>query len=399
MRYFLLCSLLCLMNTPVVRADDATPKQAPPASTTGTSSYHIAPQDVLDITIQDHADLSKTTTVLPDGTISYPYVGEFKASGLTLREITDRITGALSKEIASPQVTVTIRTLHERTPSQVSVLGAAKTTGKFTYKEGWRVLDLLIECGGLPADKGAQFTAVLKREGSETIPLDLAHILSVTDTKANIPLMPNDVLFVTEYIAAPSVAQVLGEVGHPGNVLLPKDGSIIPVLLAAGSPTPRAALSRSRITHNGQTTTVDLTGFLKDGMIDPSIKLESGDELFIPPNNLSFYVEGAVAHAGAEPYPDGQKVTVRSALSMAGGQTPSANLKGAGIFHRTPDGKATFTKINLDDMLNKGDRSKDVALEPGDTLVVPGRHKAGGVGGIGLASVLSALSFATLFGL
>ncbi|MCW3100920.1 MAG: polysaccharide export protein [Chthonomonadaceae bacterium] len=397
MRYLILCSLLCLMNTPVVRADDATPKQAPPAAAPGTSAYRIAPQDVLDITIQDHADLSKTTTVLPDGTISYPYVGEFKASGLTLREIADRITGALSKEIASPQVTVTIRTLHERTPSQVSVLGAAKAAGKYTYKEGWRVLDLLIECGGLPADRGAQFTAVLKREGGETIPLDLPHILSATDTKANILLMPNDVLFINEFIVVPSTAQVLGQVVHPGGVLLPKDGSIIPVLLAVGGPTPQAALTQAQITHNGQTTTVDLSGFLTKGMIDPSIKLESGDELFIPQNKMIFRVLGAVGRSGALTYPENQKVSALDAISMAGGQAQDANLKDASIIHPFKGGKPDITKINLEDVIKKGDISKDVTLQPGDILFVPQRGRSHNP--FSFASVLTALSFASIFGL
>jgi len=71
---------------PALRADDTTPKPAAPAPVS-VPSYRVSPEDVLDITVQDHTDLSKVAVVLPDGTISYPYVGEFKASGMTLREI------------------------------------------------------------------------------------------------------------------------------------------------------------------------------------------------------------------------------------------------------------------------------------------------------------------------
>ena len=396
MRPPILCLLLFVAGTSGIRADEATPAKALPASAAETPIYRIAAQDVLDITVQDHADLSKTTLVLPDGTISYPYIGEFKASGLTLHQISDRIAGALSKEIASPQVTVTIRSLHERLPSQVSVLGAAHSTGKYTLKEGWRVLDLLIEAGGLPMDHPATFSAGIIRNGSSIIPVDLAKIFAATDVKANFLLMPDDILVVREVVSTLARIQILGEVGKPGAFSLPPDGSIVTLLIAAGGPTPRAALSKATITHNAQTVTVDLSGFLSEGKISDKVKLESGDTLFIPQNKMSYSVYGAVAHPGYQAYPDGQSISALAALSLAGGQNADANLKAVSVIHPSKTGTPDVTSLNVDDMIKKGQLSKDVMLQPGDILFVPTRtHK----GGFGFASLLYAMPYLGFLGL
>lgn len=395
MRHLILCSLLFLMATPVLRADDTTPKQPAPPTPTSAPSYRVTPEDVLDISVQDHADLSKTAVVLPDGTISYPYVGEFKASGMTLHEIQDRITGVLSKEILNPAVTVTIKTLHERPVSQVVVMGPVRTSGKFTLKEGWRVLDLLVECGGLPNNPGGGFIASLVRKNVSNS-LELPRILSGTDLKANLLLEPNDILIVREVIFTPATINILGEVTHTGTMQLPKDGSMISILIAAGGPTPRAALSKSTITHNGETTSVDLSSFLIEGKVAPSIKLEAGDTLFVPVNTRTYSVYGSVGRQGLETYPDSQPITALTALTIAGGQTADANLKAAQVVHPTKGGSPNITTINLEDAIKKGNLANDVALAPGDILFIPSRKKGNG---FNLSSILTVLSVRSLLGL
>lgn len=393
MRHLILCSLLFLIATPGLRADDTTPKPAAPAPVS-VPSYRVSPEDVLDITVQDHTDLSKVAVVLPDGTISYPYVGEFKASGMTLREIQDRITSVLSKEILTPNVTVTIKTLHERPVSQVVVLGAVRTAGKFTLKEGWRVLDLLIECGGLPNNPNGSYIATLTRKGTQTT-LELPRILSGTDIKANLLLEPNDMLRIQEVIFAPATVNILGQFTQTGFMQLPKDGSVLSILIAA-KPTLQAALSKAEITHDGKMKIVDLSGYAESGKIDPNIKMEAGDTLFIPINKLTFGVYGSVGHQGEEIYPENEKIKASKALNMANGATQDADLKKAAIIHPMKDGKENITPINLEEVLKKGNVAKDLVLAPGDKLYIPPRgHKPG----INMASIFSALSFANLLGL
>ena len=51
------------------------------------TDYVIGPQDVLTVTVYDHADLSGKFTVEADGTLTFPLIGRVKAAGLTLRAL------------------------------------------------------------------------------------------------------------------------------------------------------------------------------------------------------------------------------------------------------------------------------------------------------------------------
>lgn len=59
--------------------------------------YGIAKGDILDITVWQHPELSKELPVRSDGIISYPFLGDIQAHGLTVAEFKEKITQGLSK--------------------------------------------------------------------------------------------------------------------------------------------------------------------------------------------------------------------------------------------------------------------------------------------------------------
>lgn len=382
MRYLLSLTLLILALVPGMRATAADGAVMP--------AYKIASDDVLDITVQDHTDLSKAVTVLPDGSISYPYLGELVVSGMTLRAVSERITVALRKQITDPIVTITVKSLHERAGRMVSILGAVKSPGKRTLKDGWKILDVIAECGGLTVDRPELVSATLIRGGSETISVDLIRVLSVADPKANITLMADDVLLVHELDSSLIQAQVMGEVARPGFYYVPKDGAVSTFINEAGGFTPKAALSKATLTHAGKTTDIDLRSLLVDGHA-AGIKIVPGDKLYIPQNRLFYALIGAVGHTGMQDYPEDKTVTVLSALTMAGVQSSGANLKSVSVIHPTKDGKPSIVVVNVEIMLKKGDTSKDVTLLPGDIVYVPSKSQRSGVG------IGDALGYLSLF--
>src|SRR3989344_1855376 len=71
--------------------------------------YRVGVGDVLEISVWRNVDLDKIVIVRPDGSISYPFVGEISAAGLTLMEIDERLTSSLSNFIRNPQVSVAIQ--------------------------------------------------------------------------------------------------------------------------------------------------------------------------------------------------------------------------------------------------------------------------------------------------
>ena len=79
-------------------------------------------------------------------------------------------------------------------------------------------------------------------------------------------------------------------------------------------------------------------------------------------------VTGQVKNPQALPYHEG--MTVLDAVLAVGGITDFAAGNRAKVV-RTADGKAQEIKIRLDRLLEKGDMSQNIALRPGDVLLIP----------------------------
>lgn len=390
---FVLSVLVAATLAPAARA---LVPEAPPSL---PASYRIVPEDLLEITVVNQPDLSRSVPVLPDGKIAYPYLGEITVAGLTLRELTRRIEKGLEAQYVNPQVTILVRQ-RKIEVREVSVLGAVKTQGKHAIKEGWRVLDVIADSGGLSTERPEWVSATLYRSGgAESIPLDMVRLLATAAPEANPILEAGDILLVQELDPARTQIQVLGEVGRTGLVTAPRDGSVASVLAAAGGPTPKAALSRAVLLRDGATTPVDLRGLLVDGKLEPEVKLLPGDTLVIPQNKREYGVLGAVRTTGMSDYPDDQALTVRSVLTRAGGPAPGADLKGATVIRPATGGAGnpTLIPVDLEALLKgKGDASQDVAVQPGDILFVPDKQQRRG---FRLTDALSFLPYVTYISL
>jgi polysaccharide biosynthesis/export protein len=79
-------------------------------------------------------------------------------------------------------------------------------------------------------------------------------------------------------------------------------------------------------------------------------------------------VTGQVKNPEALPYHEG--MTVLDAVLAVGGVTDFAAGNRARVV-RTTDGKVQEIKIRLDRLLEKGDMSQNIALRPGDVLLIP----------------------------
>ncbi len=383
--HLILCPMLILSLAPVARAQEATPTSPPSTTIVVPRNYRIAVDDVLSIRVMNQPDLSVQVSVLPDGKISYPILGDVKVAGFTTEQISRRITSALAKRFVRPQVTVNVMS---RQIDQISVIGSAiRTPGNRNLKEGWRVLDALADAGGLSVDKPGWATAYLLRRGSTLpIPINLVRLMTNTDPNENQPLKAGDMLFIQALDPSQIQVSVLGEVAAPRLMPAPEDGSVLTVLSTAGGPTPRAALSRASIFRRGKSIPINLQG-ITDGKIPDTVKMEPGDTLMIPSNKLQYSVIGAVNSPGTRDYPEGETLTVMTAIARSGGQARDANIKEATLVRVAEDGTSTRTVINMEEVLKKGDTSKDIPVQPGDYVFLPSKDPKRKFG------ILDALSF------
>lgn len=406
-------SLLIPYGMAAAQPPAATPQ--PPAEIADDPGSRITPEDVLEISVLGEPELTKTITVPANGKISYPYSGEFKVAGLTVREVIRFLTTKLTKQLVDPQISVEIVKRPER---YVSILGAVKTPGKVAIKEGWRVLNVLAESGGLSVSRVEWVTATLVRESGETVLLNLTQLFTNANQQDNIPVNPGDIILVKEVDISKTQVQVLGAVDKQGAYTAPSDGSIVAAIAAAGGTTPQAALSRAIIRRDGKDIPVDLTPLVRAGQegVPPStgadIPLKPGDTLFIPQNTRKFAVLGAVTRPGALEYPEGRTIDVLEALSLVGGQTRDADLKGVVLMRAstTPGQNAatldTSRMVTLDlwsELRRRDDKAKgsnkvaaapsSFKLNPGDVLLIPDKGSSTRTGFRDMIAVLPALGW------
>ena len=113
----------------------------------GTSAYKIGPVDVLEISVFNVPDLSKTVQVADTGTINLPLVGDVVAAGRTAQEIERDLTKKLGdKYLQSPQVTVFIK---EYNSQRVTIEGAVKKPGVYPIRGKGTLLQYVATAEGV----------------------------------------------------------------------------------------------------------------------------------------------------------------------------------------------------------------------------------------------------------
>jgi polysaccharide export outer membrane protein len=85
--------------------------------------------------------------------------------------------------------------------------------------------------------------------------------------------------------------------------------------------------------------------------------------------NSQVRVVGQASNPRAVPYRDG--MTVLDVVIEVGGLAQFAAGNRAKIVRTAPGGTSTELRVRLDDLINKGDLSQNIALQPGDVLIIP----------------------------
>jgi polysaccharide export outer membrane protein len=133
-------------------------------SAPGSHAYRIGPLDILDISVFQAPELSKTVEVADNGMIDLPLIGETPAAGKTAQELQRDLNSKLgSKYLQNPKTTVTVK---EFNSNRVTVSGAVKAPGVFPYK-GETLYQFITMAGGLNRDQSNSMVLVLRQNGDQ----------------------------------------------------------------------------------------------------------------------------------------------------------------------------------------------------------------------------------------
>jgi polysaccharide biosynthesis/export protein len=259
-----------------------------------TPSYVLHPGDQLAITVFDEPTLSGAATVLPDGTITYPLVGQLNVGGETVKAATLKLTGALHQYVKDPIVSIAVTQLGSY---NILVLGDVKTPGKYLMPSSARLADAIAAAGGLDVINGRYPDARLSIDNGAPITVSLQSLMREGDVTANVPLGSETVVYVPG--PTPMQVQVIGSVDKPGTVQVHVGDRLAMAIAAAGTTTgSRADLSHIRITRiapDGSTSESEYNLFnaLKNGDLGSDPVLAKDDLIYVPQAGGSGAISGA----------------------------------------------------------------------------------------------------------
>ena len=185
-------ALICLAGCSVFGSSGRNPVVRETA--TG-SHYLLGAEDVIHISVWKDEQLTKEVVVRPDGSVSFPLVGDIPAAGRTVEEVQADIVKRLTKFIPNPQVSVAVtKVLSYR----IYVLGRVNKAGEYMVGHATDVLQALSLAGGLTPFAAENDIRVIRRVNGEqqVLPFRYGEAKKGRDLEQNIVLQRGDVVMV-----------------------------------------------------------------------------------------------------------------------------------------------------------------------------------------------------------
>ena len=188
-------------------AGNSSGPQLPPASFVAMQEgpgeeYVIGPLDELTVFVWRNPELGANVQVRPDGRITTPLITDMPAVGKTPSMLAEDIKLQLSQYIQEPLVSVIVNKFAGTFSQQVRVVGATEKPASLPYRANMTLLDAMIAVGGLSefaAGNRAKLIRFDKELGRQReFALRLGDLLKKGESRANVMLMPGDVIIIPE---------------------------------------------------------------------------------------------------------------------------------------------------------------------------------------------------------
>ena len=163
--------------------------------TTTTEDYIIGPGDVIDISVWKNQALTKQLTVLPDGKIHYPLIGEVVVGGKTLIDLEKELKQRITKFMSAPDLTVMVQEVNSML---IYVIGKVNNPGRFDLKSNINVLQALTMAGGLNTFAKRNKIKILRKTKDKNLIFTFEYddVMEGKNLEQNIELRRGDIVVV-----------------------------------------------------------------------------------------------------------------------------------------------------------------------------------------------------------
>lgn len=232
-----------LLAAPSLQAQPAGAAATAAASPTAASAgYQLGPDDEVKIAVFGQPDLSTTTRIKADGTVTLALIGPVPAQGKTTAQLADTIAASYAGGgyLTKPSVNVEVSNYVSRF---VTVLGNVPQAGNYPLDHGYTVASMLAKAGGATAN-GANAVILTPADGSGPVRISLADM----SAGAGRTLNPGDILFVPPA----EKVYVYGQVQQPGAFSYVPGQTFRQALALAGGPTLAGSTKRIKVRREGK---------------------------------------------------------------------------------------------------------------------------------------------------
>jgi polysaccharide export outer membrane protein len=192
--FILICGALsgCASGTGTRVAADSCP--APSAR---SSEYLIGPGDSLNIVVWRNNELSASVPVRPDGRVSTPLIDDMQAAGKTPSELAADMEAVLGEYLRTPEVSVIVT--GQGAANQIQVIGEVRQPQSLSYRDGIRLLDVVVAVGGLSEFAAGNRASLVRQSetGQFECQLKIKDLMK-GDMSQNLDIYPGDVIVVPE---------------------------------------------------------------------------------------------------------------------------------------------------------------------------------------------------------
>lgn len=313
-------------NMPLVMAQQPITSQNEIRPFRVEDAYRLGGGDRIRVDVFQLPQYSGEFDVLVGGVINLPVIGEVFIDNMTLEQATGAIAAQYSEILRQPTVSIS---LLDRRAIQIGVAGEVNRPGSYTLSasnaEFPTVTQILEEAGGIRLSADLSQVQIRRPglRGDEIITVDLLHLLQVGSLGEDITLRDGDTVFI------------------PAN----------------NSPDLQNLSELSTASFSGEET--------------QGINIAVVGEVFRPgPHTVTGSAQTGEAGETGQAQNSGRP-TVTRAIQVAGGIKPLADVRRIQVLRNTRSGTEQVIEIDLWQLLQAGDLQQDLALQEGDTIVVP----------------------------
>lgn len=157
--------------------------------------YKIGVNDVLNIFIWNEPELTQDVTVMPDGRIIFPMIGDIMAKGSSAIELKNNITEKIKAYISSPEVTVIVKQWNSQL---IYTIGKIGKPGPYPLEADMTVLQALSLAGGFAEWADTKHVMIVRRLNGNEIMFRFNYeaLLSGKNLQQNLLLEPGDTIVV-----------------------------------------------------------------------------------------------------------------------------------------------------------------------------------------------------------